>query len=204
MRYWEKSIGIFWLMAIFSTIIASGIAFAQYGYGTSSISLNTSSTAIAQGSSGSVSYTVNLASGSTWGTTISVTNLSNLTSSGISITLSKTYADPPYSGTATITVSQSTAPGNYNIVFAATGDDPSSSPSTLVLTVTGKATTTAPASTTAPATSTAPSTSTPSTAPTTISAPPASSSGSTTEIIAGVVIAVIIIAIAAAVLLRKK
>ncbi len=204
MRYNKNLIGLFGFMILLASIMASGITFAQNGYGTSSISLSQANITIVQGGSGSVSYNVNLASGSTWGTTLSVTNLSNLTPAGISIVLSKTYADPSYSGTATILVNSSTAPGKYNIAFIASGDDPSSSPTILALTVTAKATSTTPPSNTIPATTTSPSTATPANVSTTVATPPSSSSGNNTAIIAGIIIVIIIIAVAAAVLVKKK
>jgi len=136
-------------LLVFATLL--GTSFAG-GLGTSSISMASSSGAVGQGSSTTVSYTVNLASGNTWGTTLSVVNASALKSDGISVSLSNTYADPPYSGTMSISTSSSAKAGIYYITLAATGDDPSSSPANFVLNVTSF---TAPR-TTAPSTSTVP------------------------------------------------
>jgi cobalamin biosynthesis Mg chelatase CobN len=86
-------------------------------------------------------YTVNLASGSTWGTSISVSNAGSLAGQGTSISFSNPSADPPFSGTATITTSPTTPAGSYQIQLVATGDDPSSSTTTFTLTVNGKTTT---------------------------------------------------------------
>ena len=77
-----------------------------------------------------------LASGGTWGTTLRVQNQASLSSEGISVGISSPSGDPPYGGTAMISTSGSTLPGTYNVTFVATGDDPSVSPSTFVLSVT--------------------------------------------------------------------
>ncbi|MEM3791138.1 MAG: hypothetical protein QXL16_00195 [Candidatus Micrarchaeaceae archaeon] len=101
------------------------LVYAQYGYGTSSISLSSSSLSLYPGSSTSAKYSVDLSSGSTWGTTLQVVNVQQLSSSGISVSLSNAYGDPPFSGTVSISVSKNTKPGNYSIELQATGDDPS-------------------------------------------------------------------------------
>jgi len=119
------------LMVIFM-LFAMNVSHA-YGYGTSSISLSQNSVKITSGGSQSLDYSVNLASGSTWGTTIAVANPAKLSSEGISVALSNTYADPTYSGTLTVSVSASSAPGTYAVVLSATGDDPSTSNTTLAV-----------------------------------------------------------------------
>ncbi|MEM3744838.1 MAG: hypothetical protein QW759_03295 [Candidatus Micrarchaeaceae archaeon] len=110
------------------------LAFSQ-GYGTSKIELSTSNITVVQGASSPLQYTVKLYNGSTWGTTISIENSSTLAASGISISLSNTYADPTYSGTATVSASNSARPGNYTAYFVATGDDPSVSAAALRITI---------------------------------------------------------------------
>ena len=109
--------------------------YAQYGYGTSSISLNSSSVSANAGSSFSIAYNVSLASGNTWGTTLSVRNSSRLGALGISTTLSKSSGDPPFAGVLTVTLSSSAAAGSYSIALTATGDDPSSQDAVLMLNV---------------------------------------------------------------------
>ena len=98
---------------------------AANGYGTSSISVARDTVSLAAGNSTTIGYAVNLASGSTWGTTLSVVNGSKLESSGITVSLSNPSGDPPYGGNMTVSVSSSTAPGNYTALLQATGDDPS-------------------------------------------------------------------------------
>jgi hypothetical protein len=123
---------------------------SAYGYGTSSISLGSYSASITSGASTSTSYTVNLASGSTWGTTLSVVNNNQLASQGVMVSLSNPSGDPPYSGTMTIQTSSTTAAGSYTITLTATGDDPSTSDANFALTVSSAQQTTA--ATTAPTT----------------------------------------------------
>ena len=115
------------LLAVFLLfpLIMAGTAIAQYGYGTSSISLNPNGASTAAGSSVQTSYTVNLASGNTWGTTLGIANQGSLSSQGITVSLSDSSGDPPFSGTATIAVSPSAKPGTYEVTFQASGDDPS-------------------------------------------------------------------------------
>ncbi len=107
------------------------IASAANGYGTSSIVLSNSTLGMIAGGSAAVGYSVNLASGNTWGTTLSVVNAGQLASDGISATLSNPSGDPPYSGTLHINASATAPPGTYTLVLAATGDDPSASNATL-------------------------------------------------------------------------
>ncbi|WP_241760267.1 COG1470 family protein [Thermoplasma volcanium] len=107
--------------------------------GTSEITLSTTSISIPRGGSSTVTYNVKLASGNTWGTSISAS-----APSGISVTFSNPTGDPPFSGTATVTVAKTVSPGTYTIEISATGDDPSSSPATLSVTVMNTTVTTAP------------------------------------------------------------
>lgn len=113
-------------------------SYAANGIGTSSISLNASSVSLYQGSNALVAYTVKLASGSPWGTTISASNASALASEGVSLSFSNSYADPTYSGTLTISASSSATPGKYTASIVATGDDPSSAPALLSIDVLSK------------------------------------------------------------------
>ncbi len=127
------------------------------GIGTSQVVLANSTVSISQGSSTSFYYVVKLVSGTTWGTTLGVVNSKNLSSSGISVSLSQSYGDPTYSGVATIKASSLAAPGNYLVIFQANGDDPSS-PSNLTLTVLSAASSTTsntPSNTITPTTSSA-------------------------------------------------
>lgn len=100
--------------------------------GTSTISLSQTTIDINSGSSGSVSYTVKLSSGTTWGTTISDTAPSGFTTS-----FSTSSGDPTFSGTATIKVADTVKNGTYTISFTASGDDPTSSATTLTVQVSG-------------------------------------------------------------------
>lgn len=113
-----------------------GVAASQTGYGTSSISFSPSSGSITAGGSMAASYTVGLASGGTWGTNMVLQDSAALSSNGINVTLSNPSGDPPFSGTITITASNSAPSGTYVIEFAATGDDPSASPAAFQLGVT--------------------------------------------------------------------
>lgn len=110
---------------------------SAYGYGTSSISLSKSSVNVLPGSSATINYTVNLATGNTWGTNLAVNDQTLLSNKSITISLSDSSGDPPFSGKMTVTVSPSTASGTYGIVLSATGDDPSTSNATLMLNVSG-------------------------------------------------------------------
>ncbi|HUB92566.1 MAG TPA: hypothetical protein VL945_01250 [Candidatus Saccharimonadales bacterium] len=108
------------------------------GYGTSRIVLSESSISINQGSGGSVNYTVELASGNSWGTSVSVANQNQLAAANITVTLSDTYNfTVPFSGTMAVSASTSTPEGSYNVTLQATGDDPSTANTALVLEVMG-------------------------------------------------------------------
>jgi|GEM_PF-1472840 len=126
------------LLAMLFAISTFSISAAQ-GIGTSQVVLSNSSRSVSPGSSLSLPYMVKLVSGTTWGTTLSVTDKSTLSSSGISVSLSQSYGDPTYSGIATISTSSYTPAGNYSIMFAASGDDPSNSPAVFTLIVTPSA-----------------------------------------------------------------
>ncbi|MEM3185622.1 MAG: hypothetical protein QXQ39_02940 [Conexivisphaerales archaeon] len=120
--------------------LTSFTSFAQTT-GSSSITLSSTSITVPQGgTSSSISYKVDLASGSTWGTQLVVSNMQTLQSEGITINgLPSGMEDPPFSGTFTVSVSSSAAAGSYSVVLAATGDDPSTSSVTLTVDVTAVA-----------------------------------------------------------------
>ncbi|MEM3227875.1 MAG: hypothetical protein QXK65_02935 [Candidatus Micrarchaeaceae archaeon] len=133
MKFYIRS-GMWLLVAMLLATSMLSLSTAQ-GIGTSQVVLSNTSLSAYAGTVQSVSYIVKLASGSTWGTTLSVTNKASLSSNGISVALSQSYGDPTYSGTATITISASTPPGNYSVVFNASGDDPSPTAAVLSLQV---------------------------------------------------------------------
>ncbi len=122
-------IGLFALMAIMP------LALAANGYGTSSISVSQSTVAIGQGSSINVNYSVNLATGNTWGTNLVIVNETALAAQGITVTISKSYGDPTYSGYLIISASSTATQGSHDLVLQATGDDPSTSNTTIVVNV---------------------------------------------------------------------
>ena len=129
--------------------ISSGYAYAS-GIGASQIQINPSTASVHAGSSTSIGYTVRLTSGTTWGTTISAADASQLSSDGIGISFSNSYADPTYSGTMTITTSSSTKAGTYNVTLEAAGDDPSTSTTTLSLVVLAPSSSSSTTTTTVP------------------------------------------------------
>jgi hypothetical protein len=98
---------------------------AQGGYGASSVSVTQSSLSIPLRGSATLGYNVTLASGGTWGTNLEVVNQAQLAADGITVSLTTAQGDPPFSGELSILTSISTAPGNYTMTLAATGDDPS-------------------------------------------------------------------------------
>ncbi len=122
------------MFVLLFSIVALPFVFAV-GYGTSSITLSSGSAVITSNSSLPVTFTVNLATGNTWGTTLNVVNYKQLATEGINISISNPSGDPPYSGTLVATASQSVQNGVYKIVLAATGDDPSTANTTLNLTI---------------------------------------------------------------------
>ena len=189
------------LLAI-SIMLLSGAPLAA-GIGTSTISVNSSSISVAPGHSAVVAYTVSLASGSTWGTTISASNQATLNGDGITLSFSRSYGDPTYTGDLTVLLSSTAVPGNYTISLIATGDDPSSGPANISLSVMSPVLTSNTPATSASNT-TIPSTTVPST--TTIAASiytPGKSSIDYGAIAAAIAI-VIIVAIVACLLRRKR
>ena len=108
---------------------------AAAGYGTSSISLQQNSVSLLRGGSSTINYTVNLASGNTWGTELVVLNKNELASSGIGIAVAPAMGDPPFSGRLTLSVSQNATIGASRVLLAAAGDDPSVANATLTVVV---------------------------------------------------------------------
>ncbi len=129
------------LLSFFALLFVTMPVYA-YGLGTSTISLNTTSISITQGQSTKISYNVNLSTGSTWGTVVNVTDSQSLLSNGIIINLSTGMQDPPFSGTATISSNANTKVGTYTVLFAATGDDPTTNPVALTVKINGNVSTT--------------------------------------------------------------
>jgi aminopeptidase S len=128
-------------------VIAGGVTYYLYylnpstshGYGTSSVTLACASGAVKPGSSMSVPYSVALASGGKWGTSVTVTNSSAFQSAGITFSGIGGMSDPPFSGTLSISASSSAKTGTYFVPISATGDDPSSSNAMFLLNVTSAA-----------------------------------------------------------------
>ncbi|MDE1825595.1 MAG: hypothetical protein KGH61_04410 [Candidatus Micrarchaeota archaeon] len=128
------------VIAFAALLVLSPLVYA-FGYGTSSISFAQGSLNLMAGASGSVGYTVNLASGSTWGTDFVIADQSQLASEGIMVRASAASGDPPYSGTLSVSLGSGVSAGKYSIVAMATGDDPSSGNATLTLNVAAAQTT---------------------------------------------------------------
>jgi len=115
------------VLPLFSALFLLILQVSAQGIGTSNIILSQSSLNVTAGNSVSVDYTVQLASGSTWGTTLVVTNAAQLQQQGITVSLSNPSGEPPFSGVLTVITSQTTTTGSriYTVILAATGDDPS-------------------------------------------------------------------------------
>jgi hypothetical protein len=138
---------------MFSFLAVTVFAAGSYS-GYSSIALNTSSVTVALGGTASVGYTVNLISGTTWGTNFVINNQSQLQQKGIYLSASPSSGDPPFNGTLTVQLTQYAAAGTYTAVLSATGDDPTTSNTTLTIVVSSSApTVTASLNTTSPHTS---------------------------------------------------
>ena len=129
------------LLSFFALFLITMPVYA-YGLGTSNISLNATSISITQGQSAKIAYTVNLSTGSVWGTAVNITNSQSLLSNGIIINLSTGTQDPPYSGTATVSTNANTKVGTYTVLFAAVGDDPTTNPVGLTVKINGNGSTT--------------------------------------------------------------
>ena len=108
------------------------------GYGTSSISFSQdhvlqNNLTINAGSNEAINYTVNLATGNSWGTTF---QLARPAPQGITVVISNpSNYSVPFSGYVTISIAPSLSAGSYQLVFMATGDDPSTSNATLTVNV---------------------------------------------------------------------
>lgn len=73
-----------------------------------------------------INFTLNLTYGTSGSTSISVQNMGSLFSNGIiAFPVPSQYQYPPFSGRISVQVSNSTPPGNYTLVLAAIGADPS-------------------------------------------------------------------------------
>ncbi len=178
---------------------------AQGGIGTSTIVIKNTSVSMAPGGSTGLDYTVQLSSGSTWGTTISAANQSYLNSKGITLSFSNSYGDPTYSGVLTISAAAGAVPGAYSIELYATGDDPTTSPTYLTLDIMRTVNQTAPStsSVNAPPSTTASSVTTSYTTP--IPQTTKQPQGNSTAKYVGIaIVAIIVVAIAAYFLMRKK
>ena len=158
-----------YILAFVSILLFSSLSYAQYGYGTSTVTVNQSSVTLNAGASAQVSYSVNLASGNTWVTNFVINNQAQLSSQGITPSASKSSGDPTFSGVLAITVSSSTKAGSYTIALSATGDDPSTSNTNVTLNVMAPATATIKQnSTNTTAATTAPTTAASTTLPATV------------------------------------
>ncbi len=196
------------LLAILSLAMLVA-ATAAAGYGTSMITLGTYNMSVTQGGSQAVAYKVNLSSGGTWGSIVNVINSAQLSSEGVTVTLSTPGGEPPFSGMATVRTGSGTAPGSYKVMLNVTGDDHSINTATLNLSVlapAGSSSTGTTVQTTAPPTS--PTTIVTSTAqPTTVtSVYPngyGSGSGSAAYAAVGIVIAIIVVALVIVLAKRK-
>ena len=121
------------LLLFFFTSLVFVAQVSAYGLGTSTIILNRSNVSLVSGQSFNLKYNVTLVTGNTWGTIVNVTNQTTLSKNGITIALNTGQQDPPYSGTASITVSSTAQLGIYKLAFFATGDDPTSNPTIFTL-----------------------------------------------------------------------
>ena len=206
-----KNIAIFGLCFLLISLLSTSYSGAT-AIGTSSISIAYANTSIYQGKSTSIPYVVKLASGSTWGTTLNVVDLSYLNYAGITVSLSTSYGEPTYTGSMSISISSSTIPGNYNITLNATGDDPSQNNAVLRLTVLKPANTTSSststnsttANTTVPKTNSSTATSSTPSAPPPSTLYPATGSSGGNAYVYLVIIIVIIAIIAAALVISKR
>ena len=119
--------GISYIVILLSVAMLLPYGFAANGIGTSNIIVNQNSIILNAGNSTSVNYNVLLASGNTWGTTISANNSAMLAKDGITLFFNKSYGDPTFSGTLKIIASNTAIAGNYVTALYATGDDPTTS-----------------------------------------------------------------------------
>ncbi len=116
--------GIFYLAIVLSVVVLLPYGFAGNGIGTSNIMLTQNSIVLHAGNSTSINYNVILASGNSWGTTISANNSAMLAKDGITLSFTKSYGDPTFSGALNVIASNTAIAGNYITALYATGDDP--------------------------------------------------------------------------------
>lgn len=101
----------------------------------SNIVLSKYNLTLAPGTTGAVTYTVNLANGAAGGTSLNVADSGKLTANGIDITLSNPSGTPSFSGKLLVTLSSGTQTGSYSVILQAIGEDPSVKNVTLTLNV---------------------------------------------------------------------
>jgi len=119
------------LIALFCVFLLSpALSLKTESIGTSSITLSNTVVNMTKGENVSISFTITLTSGSTWGTNLQI---SNVYPNYFSFSISPSTGDPTYSGTLGITSSKATPLGEYHFNVSAVGDDPSTH--SVVLTV---------------------------------------------------------------------
>ncbi|AFZ69910.1 hypothetical protein Calag_0122 [Caldisphaera lagunensis DSM 15908] len=158
----------FYIAFICCSLILLAIPIAFSASGTSKFIINQTTFNITPGKSVSEKFQLVLSSGTTWGTDIAVSP----SVSGISITFNPSSGDPTFSGSFTISVSNNAKPGKYVFNVSATGDDPTTSPTSIIVYVSSPAistTTTTTTTSTSSTTTTTTSTPTPVTTTTTTS-----------------------------------
>ncbi|MCL5011507.1 MAG: hypothetical protein M1594_01270 [Candidatus Marsarchaeota archaeon] len=129
-----KTSGISKILTVFSLIFIIASTASANGYGTSFITISSQSITLFKGASATLNYTVNLASGNTWGTNLIIANQNELAANGVNIEVSNPSGDPPFSGFLTITAPTANT-GSYLVILSATGDDPSVNNATFYVTV---------------------------------------------------------------------
>lgn len=121
-------------------MILLSIPFAYSATGTSKLIINQTIFNLTPGQKTNEKFQLILSSGSTWGTSIDVSP----SVTGISIIFNPSTGDPTFSGTLTISVGSNVKPGEYKFNVSATGDDPTTSPITIIVYVTSPEVTTTP------------------------------------------------------------
>jgi len=119
-------------------LILLSIPFAYSATGTSKLIINQTVFNLTPGQKTNEKFQLILSSGSTWGTSIDVSP----SVTGISIIFNPSTGDPTFSGTLTISVGSDVKPGEYKFNVSATGDDPTTSPITIIVYVTSPEVTT--------------------------------------------------------------
>ena len=118
-------------------LLLFSMPFAYSKSGTSKFIINQTTFNLTPGQKISEEFQLILSSGSTWGTSIVVSP----SITGISIIFNPSSGDPTFSGTLTISVSNNTKPGEYIFNVSATGDVPTTSPTTIIVYVSSPAVT---------------------------------------------------------------